>query len=39
MKTLSYDFKKKENIPTITYKLGNTIRINILNDKDIENSN
>ena len=32
---MSYKLQEKESIPTVTYKLDNTIRNNILNYKDI----
>ena len=33
-----YNSQKKGSIPTVTYKLDNTIRNNILNYKDVVNS-
>ena len=37
-KMLPYNLQKKDNILTVRYKLGNTIRNNVLNYKDLVNS-
>ena len=37
IKTLPYNLQKKESIPSVTYKLGNTIRNNVLYYKDVIN--
>ena len=38
IKTLLHKLQKKDSIPTVTYKLRNTTRSNILNYKDVVNS-
>ena len=38
IKTLLYNLRGKDSIPIVTYKLGKTIRNNILNYKDAVNS-
>ena len=38
IKTLTYNLQKKDSMTTVTYKVGNTIRKNILNYKDAVNS-
>ena len=38
IKTLPCNLQKKDNISTVTYKLGKTIRNKILNYKDVVNS-
>ena len=38
IKTLANNLQKKESMTTVTYKLGNTIRKNILKYKDVVNS-
>lgn len=38
IKTLPYNLKEKESIPSVIYNLGYTVRNNILNYKDVVNS-
>ena len=35
---LPYDIQNKENIPIVTYQLGNTVRNKLLNYKETVNS-